>query len=173
DVVEPQNQTSPGWADRRTAPVDQSDWRQCCRDVLQVRRLTALIFWEPGLAHAGLQEHFQFTTRLAPIAPAEGCARWNEINIRPIVDHPGRVFRGDDQIGGRSMRTTRFLVLFAFCAAAAGAWAQAYPSKPIRIIVGNPPGGGTDIIARLVGAKMQEAWRQPVVIDNKPGANSI
>jgi len=65
------------------------------------------------------------------------------------------------------------LVLFAFCAAAAGAWAQAYPSKPIRIIVGNPPGGGTDIIARLVGAKMQEAWRQPVVIDNKPGANSI
>jgi len=66
-----------------------------------------------------------------------------------------------------------FLVLFAFCGASAGAWAQAYPSKPIRIIVGNPPGGGTDIIARLVGAKMQEAWRQPVVIDNKPGANSI
>ena len=31
-----------------------------------------------------------FTTRLAPIAPAEGCARWNEINIRPIVDHPGQ-----------------------------------------------------------------------------------
>ncbi len=71
------------------------------------------------------------------------------------------------------MRTARFLVLFAFCGASAGAWAQAYPSKPIRIIVGNPPGGGNDIIARLVGAKMQEAWRQPVVIDNKPGANSI
>jgi hypothetical protein len=32
----------------------------------------------------------QFTTRLAPIAPAEGCARWNEIDIRPIVDHPGQ-----------------------------------------------------------------------------------
>src|SRR5712691_89491 len=71
------------------------------------------------------------------------------------------------------MRTARFLVLFAFCGASAGAWAQAYPSKPIRIIVGNPPGGGTDLMARLVGAKMQEAWRQPVVIDNKPGANSI
>src|SRR5258707_9584626 len=67
-------------------------------------------------------------------------------------------------------RLATFLVL---CAAAAGALAQVYPSKPIRIVVGFPPGGGNDIIARLVGAKMQEAWGQPVVIDNKPGANSI
>jgi len=59
------------------------------------------------------------------------------------------------------------------CSAAAGAWAQAYPSKPIHIVVGFPPGGGNDIIARLLGVKMQETWGQPVVIDNKPGANSI
>ena len=67
-------------------------------------------------------------------------------------------------------RLAMFLVL---CAAAAGTWAQGYPSKPIHIVVGFPPGGGNDIIARLVGARMQESWGQPVVIDNKPGANSI
>ena len=67
-------------------------------------------------------------------------------------------------------RLATFLVLFA---AAVGALAQVYPSKPIRMVVGFPPGGGNDIIARMVGAKMQESWGQPVVIDNKPGANSI
>ncbi len=71
------------------------------------------------------------------------------------------------------MRTAKFLALVAFCASAAGVCAQAYPSKPIRIVVGFPPGGGNDIIARMIGSKMQEAWSQPVVIDNKAGANSI
>jgi tripartite-type tricarboxylate transporter receptor subunit TctC len=71
------------------------------------------------------------------------------------------------------MKIARFLAVIALCATAAGAWAQAYPSKPIRIVVGFPPGGGNDIIARLVGAKMQETWGQSVVIDNRPGAASI
>ena len=61
----------------------------------------------------------------------------------------------------------------ALLCAASGACAQGYPAKPIRIVVGFPPGGGNDIIARMVGAKMQENWGQPVVIDNRPGANSI
>ncbi len=71
------------------------------------------------------------------------------------------------------MRTARLLAFIALFAASAGAFAQAYPTKPIRIVVGFPPGGGNDIIARLVGAKMQETWGQSVVIDNKPGAASI
>jgi tripartite-type tricarboxylate transporter receptor subunit TctC len=71
------------------------------------------------------------------------------------------------------VRPGKFLAIVALCAAAAGACAQAYPSKPIRMVVGFPPGGGNDIIARMVGAKMQEAWGEPVLIDNKPGANSI
>jgi len=71
------------------------------------------------------------------------------------------------------MKIARFVAVVSLCATAFGAWAQTYPSKPIRIVVGFPPGGGNDIIARLLGAKMQETWGQSVVIDNRPGAASI
>ena len=53
------------------------------------------------------------------------------------------------------------------------AWAQAWPAKPLRVIVPYTPGGFTDITARLVTQKLQERLGQSVVIDNKPGANSI
>jgi tripartite-type tricarboxylate transporter receptor subunit TctC len=56
---------------------------------------------------------------------------------------------------------------------AAPASAQNYPTKPIHIIVPYAPGGITDIAARIVGAKLTEAWGQQVVVENKPGGNGF
>lgn len=60
----------------------------------------------------------------------------------------------------------------------AGLWpgvagAQAYPSRPIQVVVGYPPGSATDFIARLLGPKMSESMGQPFVIENKPGASGV
>ena len=68
------------------------------------------------------------------------------------------------------MKTLLGVISFFFCSLALG---QAYPSKPIRWILGYPPGGGTEFIARNVANTMAPQLGQPIVIENRPGAAAI
>ena len=72
------------------------------------------------------------------------------------------------------MKKVNLLVLlFAALWPAAGALAQAYPTKPIRLVVPFSPGGAADLTARTLGQKMSEQLGQPIVVENKPGANGV
>lgn len=61
------------------------------------------------------------------------------------------------------------IAILGMCAFTASAQ-QAYPGKPIRLVVPYPPGGSGDVVARTIGAKLTDTWRQQVLVDNKPGA---
>src|SRR5258706_13353272 len=69
-------------------------------------------------------------------------------------------------------KTFSFAALLSCALAFGPAQAQdPYPSKPLRIIVPFAPGGGIDILGRTLGQKLSERWKQPVVIENRPGAS--
>jgi tripartite-type tricarboxylate transporter receptor subunit TctC len=66
-----------------------------------------------------------------------------------------------------------FLLLVGAATAAGAAQPDAFPSRPVRLIVSNTPGSAPDVIARLLGAKLTEAWGQQIVVDNRPGATGL
>lgn len=71
-------------------------------------------------------------------------------------------------------RATRALILFALAAATAFAAERTdFPNRPLRVVVGYAPGGGVDDVARILSQPLGEALGQPVVIDNRPGANGL
>ena len=71
---------------------------------------------------------------------------------------------------------TTIRIAAACLLAASSAWCAAeepFPSKPIHFIIPYPPGGGTTVVAHLLSPKLSELWGQPVVVDNRPGGNTI
>lgn len=70
----------------------------------------------------------------------------------------------------RPLKLIAGLTLAAFCGVAT---AQNYPAKTVRMVVGYPPGGPTDLIARIVSQKLSESWGQQVIVDNRPGASGM
>ena len=73
----------------------------------------------------------------------------------------------------RNNRITGLLLWLAGAALAAGASAQDYPNKPIRLIVPSNPGVPMDMVARTLAPSMIKAMGQPVIVENKPGANLV
>src|SRR5581483_199000 len=77
---------------------------------------------------------------------------------------------GEAGVAVRAVRIGRAAGLALLALAALPAAAESFPSKPIHIVVPFSPGATNDIVARLVGARWQAGWGQPVVIDNRTGA---
>jgi tripartite-type tricarboxylate transporter receptor subunit TctC len=68
------------------------------------------------------------------------------------------------------MKILRWVIAVACALVALAASAQGYPTKPVRMIVGFPPGGGTDVVARVISQKLSEWYGQTVLVENRPGA---
>src|SRR5258708_33684281 len=81
---------------------------------------------------------------------------------------------GKGQLKEASMRlfARRALAVASLMIASMAAWAQGYPDRPLRLVVGFPPGGSGDFLARIVADELTREIGQPVVVDHKPGPGS-
>jgi tripartite-type tricarboxylate transporter receptor subunit TctC len=96
-----------------------------------------------------------------------------ETSMGPIM------MQGVENATAMTTRYFRFSFHFLLVAALVFLWVSpvqaqrgAYPSAPVKIVVGFPPGGGVDVVARLIGQKLSSLWGQPVLVDNRPGAST-
>src|SRR6185503_7613327 len=92
------------------------------------------------------------------------------------VEPPGRAHRaGVARVHPEDRRESpvkRILSIAAMALVCAQAAAQGYPAKPVRMVIPFPPGGSSDAVGRVIGERLSEEWKQPVIIDNKPGAGT-
>ena len=70
------------------------------------------------------------------------------------------------------MRHFTLAAALVICSMGAHAWAQGYPSRPIRLVVGFSPGGAADVVARNIGEGLGHALGQPIIVENRAGAGS-
>jgi tripartite-type tricarboxylate transporter receptor subunit TctC len=104
-------------------------------------------------------------------------SRKRAVETRPILPTNGRTLRRHPRLVSTSnLPRRRFLSLSAGAAVLPAvsrfAWAQTYPTRPVRIIVGAAPGGGADITARLIGQWLSERLGQQFLIENRPGGGT-
>ncbi|MEY4435824.1 MAG: hypothetical protein RL175_779 [Pseudomonadota bacterium] len=71
------------------------------------------------------------------------------------------------------MKQWMVILFSAFGLLTGPAWAQEWPTRPVKLIVPYPAGGGVDVMARALAQRLQDKWQQPITIDNRPGANTL
>src|SRR5215212_1315377 len=87
------------------------------------------------------------------------------------VDHTRSITRGGKSMSYLNYRFAIASLAAVMSAAPATVIAQEYPVKPIRWIIPYPTGGTSDFLARIIGQKLTDAWKQPILVDNRSGAN--
>src|SRR6266481_461019 len=121
--------------------------------------------WSPANQASPWTPHFEWDAGMNRLPPKRATVR---------------IARTDSTkpLGGAMARAVRLLLAAGLVLSASGAAgaedpSASFPNRPIRMIVPFPAGGPSDIVARLIGQTMSQDWGQPVVIENRPGANTI